>query len=69
MKVLEGQLEFLQMVSDLTKSDHSLAGEIIQIHVDNLVKDQAVAPDVVKNTVAITPDIDGDTGKLVKFKA
>lgn len=68
MKVLEGQLEFLQKVVELAHNDKSLPGELIRTYVSSMVKDQAVAPDVVKNNVAITPDVDGDTGKLVKYK-
>jgi len=68
MKVREGQVEFLQMVAELAGHNRSLASEIIRVYVDKLTQGQALAPDVVPSEVHMTPDIDGDTGKLVKYK-
>ncbi|GFK95018.1 hypothetical protein NNJEOMEG_02866 [Fundidesulfovibrio magnetotacticus] len=68
MKVAEGQLELLQDIAEFLRYDKSMPSELIRTYVGEMVKDQAVAPDVLQNTVHVTPDIDGETGKLVKYK-
>lgn len=67
MKVAEGQLENLQRAADLLRSDKSMPSDLIREYVEGMVKDQAVAPDVVPSTVKIHPEISPETGKLITF--
>ncbi|WP_243357965.1 hypothetical protein [Fundidesulfovibrio terrae] len=77
MKVAEGQLELLQHVAEQLRTDKSLAGELIREYIDGMVKDQAVAPDVLPNTVHIKhdkepvrhPDVSPDSGRVVDRSA
>ena len=66
MKVVEGQLERLKSMVEQFHSDKTLPAEIIRDYVEGMVKDQAVAPDVLRNTVQSHPDVSPTSGKLVK---
>lgn len=66
MKVAEGQLERLQQIAELFRTDKYMPGELIREYVSSMVKDQAVAPDVLRNTVQTHPEVTPDSGKVVK---
>ena len=67
MKVVEGQLERLQGMVEQFRKDKSMPAELIRDYAEGMVKDQAVAPDVLRNTVNTHPDVSPESGKLVKI--
>lgn len=69
MKVTEGQLHFFEYLAQMYRGDTHLAAELVKDFVSSMSKSQRVAPDVLKNAVNITPDINPNTGKFVSQKA
>lgn len=65
MKVVEGQLEFLQFVSDFSGVSNSLASESIRNYVSRVSDVQSSTPDVLPSRVDVRSTIDSATGKLI----
>lgn len=65
MKVVEGQLKFLGMVSDLSGISHSVASQSLRDFVSSQKSQQALWPDVLPREVHVTPTIEATSGKVV----
>lgn len=64
-KVVEGQLEFLQMVSGLSGISHSIASNDMRTVIGSLARSQALYPDVLPTTVDVRTTIESTTGKVI----
>lgn len=69
IKLVPGQLELWQMAADMSRFDKSIAAKAFRDYVSQVAKTQANGPDLVPREVNVTPSIDSDTGRLIKYRA
>jgi len=65
MKVVEGQLQFWGMVSDLSRVSNSMASQNMRKFISLQVEQQAFAPDVLPTRVVMGPPAESGNGALV----
>ncbi len=65
MKVVEGQLQWLQFVSDSSRMSHSSASDSLRQFVNVTANQQAFTPDVLPTSITITPMIEASSGTIV----
>ena len=65
MKGVEGQLQWLQFVSDTTWMSNSTASESIRQFVSVTASQQAFTPDVLPSSITVTPMIEASSGTIV----
>jgi hypothetical protein len=69
IKLVPGQLELWQMAADMSRFDKSMAAQAFRDYVSEVARNQVNGPDLVPKEVKITPSIDSNTGRLVKYRA
>lgn len=68
-KLVEGQLNQLQMISSLSKVSKSVASSTLREFVSTVERQQTNYPDEVSRTVNVRSTIETDTGKVVSSSA
>ncbi len=69
MKVVEGQLKFLEMVSDLSSLSHSVASQSLREFIAMQQEQQAFTPDVLPSRIDVKTTIEAETGKVINYKS
>jgi len=64
-KLVEGQLNFLNLVSSLSFSSTSFTSSTMRRFVSDLNTSQSLYPDTVARFATIRPTIETDTGKVI----
>ncbi len=65
MKVVEGQLQWLQFVSDSSRMSHSVSSESLRQFVSVTATQQAFTPDILPTSISVTPMIEASSGTIV----
>jgi hypothetical protein len=65
MKVVEGQLQWLQFVSDSSRMSNSTSSESLRQFVNVTANQQAFTPDVLPTSITVTPMIEASSGTIV----
>jgi len=64
-KVVEGQMEFLALASDMSRISSSAASETLRTVIDSQARQQQNYPDVLPSRVEIHPLIEASTGRIM----
>lgn len=64
-KLVEGQLNFLNMVSSLSFSSNSMMSSTVRRFVRDLNTAQELYPDTVSRFADVKPVVEANTGKIV----